>query len=275
MNIIEIERALIKRYRSKLYRPFVQAINNYELIKEGDAIAVCISGGKDSLVLAKLFQELKRHGKVNFEVKYLVMNPGFNESNLEGLKKNADTLNIPIKIKDSDIFRVATDLDSTNPCYLCAKMRRGFLYEFAQSEGCNKIALGHHFDDIIETTLLNIFYSGTFKTMPPKLKSTNHPGMELIRPLAYIREKDIKTYLDYCEINAMNCGCRVASGELPSKRKMIKNLIAELKKDYPEADKSIYNSAENVNLNCVMGWQKGTTKHTFLESYDAGEDEND
>ena len=268
MNIIEIERAILKRYRAKLYRPFVKAVNDYDLVKSGDKIAVCMSGGKDSFVLAKLFQEMKRHGKIDFDVKFLVMNPGFNEINLLTLKKNAEILGIPIIIKDSDIFRVAYEYGKGQPCYLCAKMRRGFLYDFAKEQGCNKIALGHHFDDIIETTLLNVLYSGTFKTMPPKLKSTNHPGMELIRPMAYVHEKDIINYMNFCGIQAMNCGCAIASGELPSKRRMIKNLIKELKKDYKDIDKNIFSSAENVNLNCVLGWTKGETKHTFLEDYD-------
>lgn len=268
MNIVDIERALIKRYRSKLYRPFVQAINKYDLIQEGDSIAVCMSGGKDSFVLAKLFQELKRHGKINFDVKYIVMNPGFNKINLDTLIANAKIMEIPIIIKESNIFKVANDLGNGRPCYLCAKMRRGFLYDFAKELGCNKIALGHHFDDVIETTLLNVIYSGTFKTMPPKLKSTNHPGMELIRPMVMIRENDIKNYINYCEIKPMNCGCSVASGEIPSKRKKVKELIAELKKDYVDCDKSIYNAAENVNLNCVMGWVIGDEKHSFLENYD-------
>ena len=275
MNIVDIERALIKRYRSKLYRPFVQAINKYDLIKEGDCIAVCMSGGKDSFVLAKLFQELKRHGKINFDVKYIVMNPGFNQINLDTLIKNAEIMQIPIIIKNSNIFKVAYDLGKDHPCYLCAKMRRGFLYDFAKEQGCNKIALGHHFNDVIETTLLNVIYSGTFKTMPPKLNSTNHPGMELIRPMVMIRENDIKNYINYCEIKPMNCGCAIASGELPSKRRKIKELINELKKDYVDCDKSIYNAAENVNLNCVMGWVIGDKKHSFLENYDKMiEDEN-
>lgn len=268
MNLIDIERALIKRYRSKIYRPFVQAINKYDLIQENDKIAVCMSGGKDSFVLAKLFQELKRHGKINFDVVYISMNPGFNQINLDTLKKNCEIMGIPVIIKESNIFKVAHELGNGQPCYLCAKMRRGFLYDFAKELGCNKIALGHHFNDVIETTLLNVIYSGTFKTMPPKLKSTNHPGMELIRPMVTIRENDIKNYINYCEIKPMNCGCPVASGELPSKRKFIKKLIEELKKDYIDCDKSIYNAAENVNLNCVMGWYLGDEKHSFLENYD-------
>ena len=185
-----IERSIITTYRSKLWSPFVHAIKEYELIKPNDVICVCISGGKDSTLLAKLFQQLKKHSDFDFDVKYLVMNPGYNEANLNYLKKNLEILNIPAQIVDTNIFDVVNSQDK-NMCYLCAKMRRGALYRIAKDMGCNKIALGHHFDDIIETTLLNVLYSGTFKTMPPKLKSTNHPGMELIRPMAYVHEKDI------------------------------------------------------------------------------------
>lgn len=263
-----MERALIKRYRGKLYGKFVKAVIDYKLIQENDKIAVCISGGKDSLVLAKLFQELHRHGGVAFEVVYLVMNPGFNKANLDRLIENAEKMNIPIVIKDSNIFHVSELLGKGQPCYLCAKMRRGFLYDRAQELGCNKIALGHHFNDVIETTLLNVLYSGTFKTMPPKLRSTNHPGMELIRPMVYIEEKDIKTYIDYCEIHPMNCGCKIASGDLPSKRKEIKQMIQEIKKDFKDVEKSIYRSAENINLNCVMGWNHKDKKYSFLDYYD-------
>ncbi len=268
MNYLEMERALIKRYRGKIFAPFCKAINDYNLIQENDKIAVCMSGGKDSFVLAKLFQELKKHGKINFDVKFLVMNPGFNEANLTRLKENAQKMNIPIIIKESNIFKVSQLLGKDQPCYLCAKMRRGFLYDFAKEVGCNKIALGHHFNDVIETTLLNVLYGGTFKTMVPKLKSTNHPGMELIRPMVYVEEKEIKNYINYCEIQAMNCGCSVASGELPSKRKEIKELIANLKKEYKDVDKSIYASGENVNLNCVMGWYHKDKMHSFLDDYD-------
>ena len=271
MNSVEMERALIKRYRTKIFSPFCKAINDYDLIQENDKIAVCMSGGKDSFVLAKLFQELKKHGKINFEVKFLVMNPGFNKENLDRLIENAEKMNIPIKIKESNVFKVSQLLGEGQPCYLCAKMRRGFLYDFAKEEGCNKIALGHHFNDVIETTLLNLFYAGTFKTMVPKLKSTNHPGMELIRPMVYIKENEIKNYIQYCEIEAMNRGCPVASGELPSKRKEIKKLIAELKKDFKDLDKCIYGSAENVNLNCVMGWTHKDKKYSFLDFYNEDE----
>lgn len=268
MNLIEIERALIKRYRSKLYKPFVQAIDKYELIKPGDKIAVCISGGKDSLVLAKLFQEIKRHGKFEFDVKYLAMDPGYNDVNREALLKNCEILGIPVKVKESNIFKVAYDYGGEQPCYLCARMRRGFLYDFAKEEGCNKIALGHHFDDAIETTLLNMFYCGEFKTMMPKLKSTNHPGMELIRPMIKISERDIITYMNYCEIKALGCACKVSEGVVDSQRKEMKEFIVELRKKYPIADKCIFKSAENVNLNCVMGYKKGDTKFSFLDDYD-------
>lgn len=268
MDIKEIERALIKRYRSNIYSKFVKAIIDYQLIAENDVIAVCISGGKDSLTMAKLFQEVKRHGKIKFDVKFLVMNPGFNDVNLQRLKENSEKLAIPILIKDSNIFHVSELLGKGQPCYLCAKMRRGFLYDFAQEQGCNKIALGHHFNDVIETTLLNVLYAGTFKTMVPKLKSTNHPGMELIRPMVYIEEKDIVNYLDYCGIKAMNCGCKIANNDLPSKRKEVKELIKNIKKEFKDVDKCIYSSAENVNLNCVMKWQLKDKKYNFLDYYE-------
>lgn len=273
MTIEEIEKALIKRYRTKLYSPFCQAISDYNLIEEGDKIAVCISGGKDSLVMAKLFQEIKRHGKVNFDIKFLVMNPGYNEENLNALKENAEKMGIPIIIKESNVFKVSELLGEGQPCYLCAKMRRGFLYDFAKEEGCNKIALGHHFNDVIETTLLNMFYAGTFKVMMPKLKSTNHQGMELIRPLYYVEEKSIINYMEYCEIKAMGCGCSVASGELPSKRREIKEFIAKRKKEFKDFDKSIFSAGENVNLNCVLGWTYKDKKYSFLDEYgdDIGE----
>lgn len=268
MELKEIERAIIKRYRTKLYSPFIRAIQEYDLIQENDCIGVCISGGKDSLLMAKLFQELLRHSDYPFRVKFLVMNPGFNQENLDKLKENCETLNIPIIIKNSNIFSAAYNMDNEHPCYLCARMRRGFLYEFAKDEGCNKIALGHHFNDVIETTLMNILYAGNFKTMPPKLKATNFKGMELIRPLVYITEQDIITYMNYCEITPMSCGCPVAKCDLPSKRKDVKKLIQEIKKDFPNVDINIYRSAQNVNLNCVLGWKIKDEYHNFLEHYD-------
>lgn len=265
IELQDIERALITRYRAKLYRPFIKAINEYKLLNENDRIGVCISGGKDSLLLAKLFQELKRHSKFQFDVKFLVMNPGFNQENLSQLIDNAKHLNIPIIIKDSNIFSVSEKLGNGKPCYLCARMRRGFLYQFAKEQGCNKIALAHHFNDVIETTLLNVLYSGNYKTMVPKLKATNFPGMELIRPMVYIREKDIINFMKYCNIKAMNCGCPLAEKEQESKRQKVKALISEIKKDFPNVEISIYRSAENVNLNCVLGWEYRNKKYHFLD----------
>lgn len=267
MTIDEIEKALIKRYRTKLFSPFIRAIQEYNLISDGDVIGVCLSGGKDSFVMAKLFQELLKHGKSDIQVKFLVMNPGFNQANLDNLKENAEILGVPVIIKDSDIFKVVEKHGGNQPCYLCARMRRGFLYKFAQSEGCNKIALGHHFNDVIETILLNVLYAGNYKTMVPKLKSNNYKGMELIRPMVFVEEKNIINFMNYCGIESMNCGCKIASGELPSKRKEIKHMIASLKKDFKDVDKSIYKSAENVNLNCVLGWQLKDDKYSFLDFY--------
>lgn len=274
MDVKEIEHALITRYRSKLISPFIKALKTYDLLKPGDVVGICLSGGKDSFVMAKLFQELQRHSDYPFELKFLVMDPGFNELNVNKLKENARILGIPITIKQSDIFRVAEVHGGEHPCYLCARMRRGFLYNFAQSEGCNKIALAHHFNDVIETILLNILFAGSYKTMPPKLKSTSHPGMELIRPLYFVREKDIINYMKFCGIEAMNCGCRIASKELPSKRREIKELINSLKKQYPDIDKSIFQSSMNVNVDAVLGWKFQEKQYTFLDFYDQN-DEND
>lgn len=274
MNIKEIERALITRYRTKLFSPFVKAIQEYQLLKDNDVIGVCLSGGKDSFVMAKLFQELVRHHKQNIEVKFLVMNPGFTEENLSKLQENAKKLDVPIIIKESNVFHVAEHHGGEHPCYLCARMRRGFLYEFARSEGCNKIALGHHFNDVIETTLLNVLYAGNFKTMMPKLKSTNFKGMELIRPLVYVYEKDIINYAKYIELDAMNCGCTVTKVCHTSKRREIKQLIASLKTNFKDVEKSIYRSSENVNLNCILGWQKNGEDFSFLDHYDEEDNEN-
>lgn len=269
MDIKEIERSLITKYRPKLYRPYIKAIQEFELLKEGDVIGVCISGGKDSLLLAKLFQELLRHSDIKFSCKYLVMNPGYNKENLDKLNENAQTLEIPIIIKNSNIFEVAQKLDPIKPCYLCAKMRRGFLYEFAREQGCNKIALAHHMNDVIETTLLNVLYSGNYKTMPPKLKATNFKGMELIRPLVYVLEKDIISFMKNAEIEAMNCGCKVARNELPSKRKVVRKLIADFKKDeFENVEKSIFRSSQNINLNCSLGWKYKDKEYSFLDVYD-------
>lgn len=268
MEIREIERALVKRYRAKIFKPFVQAINTYNLIEENDVIGVCISGGKDSLTMAKLFQELKRHNQKNFEVKFLVMDPGYNEKNLKSLIENCKKLEIPITIKVSNIFEVASKLDPERPCYMCARMRRGFLYEFAREEGCNKIALGHHKNDVIETILMNIFYNGTFKTMMPKLKAANFENMELIRPMTLIEEKNIINYMKYCQIEALSCACKVASKDLDSYRKKVKALISDLKKEFKDIEKCIYNSANNINLDCATGWKHRGKEYSFQDFYD-------
>ena len=268
MDIKEIERLLITTYRKDLYRPFIQAIAEYELIKPGDRIAVCISGGKDSLTMAKLMQEYQRHGQVPIEVVYIVMDPGFTEENVVALEENAKKMGIPIEIVKSDIFQVVERIAGDYPCYMCARMRRGTLYSIAKQKGCNKIALAHHFDDAIETILLNIFYGGTYKCMMPKLKAQNFPGMELIRPLIYIKEKDIIRFIKQIGVTPMNCGCVVAYGKTSSKRREVKNLIANMRKIYPNVDISIYRSAQNVNLNCALGWKHGDKQHSFLEYYD-------
>lgn len=264
----DIERSIIKRYRNILWGPFVRAISEFDLIKENDRIAVCVSGGKDSLLLAKLFQELHRHSNHNFEVKFISMNPGWSESDLERLKKNAEALNIPLIIKDSNVFAAAAAVNKDYPCYFCARMRRGFLYQFANELGCNKIALAHHFNDVIETTLLNVLYGATFGTMLPKLKATNFKGMELIRPMVYIKEASIIKWVKFAGIAPMNCGCTVACGTLPSKRREVKELIANLKKVHDNVDISIFRSAQNVNMSSILGWYKDDEKGTFLDHYD-------
>jgi len=273
MDIKEIERAILKKYRSKLYAPFIRALQEYELIQENDKIAVCVSGGKDSLLLAKLFQELHSHSDIPFELYFIAMDPGFNEENRKALENNCRILNIPIQIKNSKVFQIAQKLDPQKPCYMCAKMRRGFLYEFARELGCNKIALAHHRNDVIETILLNVLYGGKYNTMMPKLKSTNFEGMELIRPLVLVEEKDIIHYMNYIEIVPMSCGCPVSANELTSKRKEIKKLIADIKKDFKDVEISIYRSAENVNNNCILGWKWKDKKYRFLDSYNETEDE--
>ena len=276
MELKEIERSIIKKYRTKLYAPFIHALQEYEMLKEGDKVAVCMSGGKDSFLLAKLFQELHKHSDFPFEVIYICMNPGFNEENLIKLKENCEYLNIPVMIKESDVFKVAHKIGGEHPCYMCARMRRGFLYEFARSLGCNKIALGHHFNDVIETVLINVLYGGKYNTMMPKLHSTNFEGMELIRPMCLIKEKDIINWMHYSEFSAMSCGCKIASNDLPSKRKDVKNLIKELKKDFEDVDINIYRSAENVNLNSCLAWKIGNKKEKYSDYYDKFDnDDND
>ncbi|MDD3225316.1 MAG: ATP-binding protein [Clostridium sp.] len=264
----EIERSIIKRYRKYTWRKFIKAIQNFELVSEGDKIAVAVSGGKDSLLMAKMFQELKRHSKFNFDLEFIAMDPGFNERNKDLLIDNCEYLNIPIHIFESGIFEVVDRISKDYPCYMCARMRRGALYNKAQELGCNKLALGHHFNDVIETTMLNVLYSGNFKTMKPKLKAKNFKGLELIRPLYYIEEEDIKRFVRNNGLSVMDCGCVVAAKKTSSKRREIKELIAKLKENFNDVDKSIFNAAENVNMDSILGWEKSGKKYSFLDIYD-------
>ena len=267
----EIERSIIKKYRKYIWSKFIKAISEYELVKEGDNIMVCISGGKDSFLMAKCFQELKRHGKYPFNVHYVVMDPGYTEKNLDQIKENAKILNIDIEIFKSDIFEVVDKIADDSPCYLCARMRRGFLYSKAASLGCNKIALGHHFDDVIETTLLSIFYGSEVKTMMPKLKSDNFPGLELIRPMYLIKEESIIAWAKTNNLTFLNCACKFTENnnlEQNSKRKEIKELIKKLKEINPNIDRNIFKSLDNINLNCILGYTKNKENHSFLENYD-------
>ena len=271
----EIERSIIKKFRKPVWRRFTKALNDYELVKDGDKIAVCISGGKDSMLMAKLFQELARHGKKNFDVVFLVMNPGYNERNFQLIKENARILNIPITVFQSEIFNIVASEESS-PCYLCARMRRGHLYSRAKELGCNKIALGHHYDDVIETILMGMLYGGQVQTMMPKLHSTNFEGMELIRPMYLIREADIIHWADYNNLHFIRCACRftekVAAAaeeeDKGSKRAEVKPLIRQLAAKDPVVEFNIFKSVENVNLNTVIAYKKDGVKHHFLETYD-------
>ena len=270
-----IERSIIKKYRKELWTPFIVAVKRYELVQAGDRIAVCISGGKDSMLMAKLMQELQRHSDVPFELVFLVMDPGYNEINRQKIESNAELLHIPVTIFESNIFAVANNTDK-NPCYLCARMRRGCLYKLAQELGCNKIALGHHMDDMIETVLMSMLYGAQINTMMPKLHSTNFQGMELIRPMYLIREDDIKHWRDYNDLHFIQCACRFTDtcttcrtdGSSPSKRMEIKNLIASLKQTNPFIEGNIFKSVENVNLRTIIAYKEDGVKHHFLEHYD-------
>ncbi len=274
LSIDKIEKSIIKTYRKDIWCKFTKAINQYELIKDGDKIAVCISGGKDSMLMAKLFQELLRHGKKNFELKFLVMNPGYNDINYETLCNNAKGLNIPIEVFESPIFDVVSQEDMDSPCYLCARMRRGYLYSNAQRLGCNKIALGHHFDDVIETILMGMLYGSQIQTMMPKLHSTNFEGMQLIRPMYLIRERDIVRWANSNELGFMRCGCKftqkLAKCDDPSssKREEVKRLIKALEDKNEFIPKNIFRSVENVNLATVIAYKKDGVKHSFLENYE-------
>ena len=269
----EIERSIIKKFRRSVWRPFTKALNEYQLVQEGDKIAVCISGGKDSMLMAKLFQELKRHGKVNFEVVFLVMNPGYNEDNWNIILNNAKLLGIPLTVFESDIFDTVATIDK-NPCYLCARMRRGYLYSKAKELGCNKIALGHHFDDVIETILMGMRYSAKIETMMPKLHSQNFEGMELIRPMYMIKEEGIKAWRDYNKLQFIQCACRftencsTCGGGRKSKRDEMKELVEQFRNISSVIDTNIFNSIHNINLNTVIGYHKDDMKYNFLDDYD-------
>mgnify|MGYP000947498556 FL=1 len=268
----EIERSIIKKFRREIWRKFTAAINEYQLIKDGDSIAVCISGGKDSILMAKLFQELLKHGKQNFSLVFLVMNPGYSELNYNIIKENARLLKIPIQVFNSEIFDIVAEQEGT-PCYLCARMRRGHLYSKAKELGCNKIALGHHFDDVIETIVMGMLYGAQIQTMMPKLHSTNFEGMQLIRPLYLIRERDIIHWAKYNNLNFIQCACKLTEGlscgdtEQGSKRSEVKALIKELAGKNPYIEKNIFRSVENVNLNTIIAYKDNTGEHHFLDNY--------
>ena len=270
----DVEQSIRKKFRKKIWRMFAKAINTYDLVKEGDKIAVCISGGKDSMLMAKLFQELKLHNKFEFEVKFLVMDPGYSPENRKVIDENARKLNIPITIYESDIFESVYNVEKS-PCYLCARMRRGYLYKFAKDMDCNKIALGHHYDDVIETILMGMLYSGQVQTMMPKLHSTNYEGMELIRPLYLIREQDIKSWCRYNDLHFIQCACKFTdtcttcnNEENRSKRVEIKELIKTLKQVNPYVEGNIFKSVENVSLEAIVAYKIDGVKHSFLETYD-------
>ena len=266
-----IEHDLITKYRTALWSPFMRAVSDYELVKEGDKVAVCISGGKDSFLLAKCMQELAKHGKFPIQLEFIVMDPGYKKENRQLILSNAEKLGIPIHIFDSNIFETVNEI-TKKPCYLCARMRRGYLYRFARELGCNKIALGHHFDDVIETILMSMLFGGEFKTMMPKLHSAHFEGMELIRPLYYVLEKDIITWKNAYHLNFLNCACKftdlVEKEEKSSKRLVTKQLIASLKEQNPFVENNIFKSVEKVNLNTLISYHKGDQMTHFLDHYD-------
>ena len=280
---VNIERSIIKEYRKTIWRPFVKGLQEYEMIQDGDRVAVCISGGKDSMLLAKCLQQLKRQSDTKFELEFIVMDPGYQPENRKLIEENAALMNIPVRIFDSDIFDIVVDVDQS-PCYLCARMRRGYLYSHAKELGCNKIALGHHFDDVIETILMGILYGGQINTMMPKLHSTNFSGMELIRPLYFVKVEDILAWRDSNHLHFLQCACRfteqiakerAAAGEAvnggdivhTSKRQEMKELIARLRKNSPFIDANIMKSVENINLDACLGYVQKGVRHHFLETY--------
>ena len=270
----EIERSIVTSYKKKIWTNFIKGIKEFDMIQDGDKIAVCISGGKDSMLLAKCLQELKKHRKVDFELVFLSMDPGYNEINRQKVISNAKLLNIPLTMFETQIFDAVAQIDS-HPCYVCARMRRGYLYQKAKELGCNKIALGHHFDDVIETILMGMLYGAQMQTMMPKVVSTSHPGMELIRPLYYVKEASIINWKEKHDLEFIQCACRFTEScascggtEKGSKRAEIKELIAELSKKSDVIEKNIFRSVENVNLNTVIAYKQNGVKHHFLENYD-------
>lgn len=265
-SVGEIEKSIQKKFRSDLWTPFIQALKEFSMIKDGDRVAVAISGGKDSLLLAKLFQELKRASKTNFELVFISMNPGFNDENLKRLKQNLEHLKIPCEIYQDNIFEIAEKIAKDYPCYMCAKMRRGSLYNKATSLGCNKLALGHHFDDVVETTLMSMFYMAKFETMLPRLKADNF-DIELIRPLYYVEEQSILKWVKSNGLSPMNCGCTVAAGKTSSKRRETKELLSKLLKENPNIKKSIMQATKNVNLEKILAWKCKGEVFSYLDNF--------
>lgn len=269
-SVGEIERSLIKSYRKELWVRFIRAVKNYQLVEEGDKIAVAISGGKDSLTLAKLFQELQRHGQQSFDLEFICMDPGYRPEVRKQVEETCQGLGIPVKVHDSDVFEVAEKMtDGGAPCYMCARMRRGNLYNRAQELGCNKLALGHHFNDVIETILMNVLYSANFKTMMPKLKSQNFQGLELIRPMYLVHEEDIIRFMRSTGYEAIDCACTVTQKKDSSTRFKIKQMIEDMKEDNKNVEISIFRSAENVNQDAIIGWIENGEKKSFLDKYDS------
>jgi tRNA(Ile)-lysidine synthase TilS/MesJ len=266
-DLKEIERSIITKYRKHIWSKFTKAVKDFNLIEEGDKIAVAVSGGKDSMLMAKLFQELQRHGRVKFELEFIVADPGYHPSIKELMIDNCKYLDIPVKVFDSHIFEITDRIAKDYPCFMCAKMRRGALYSKAKELGCNKLALGHHYNDVIETTLLNVLYAGNFKTMLPKLKSDNFEDMELIRPMYYIEETYIERFTRESGIWPLNCACMVAAKKIGNKRYEVKELIKQMQEKFSEVDKSIFRAAQNVNMDSILGWQKDGQNYSYLDFY--------
>lgn len=264
----DIERCIVKRYKKHIWSKFLKAINDYKLISDGDRIAIAISGGKDSLLMAKMFQELKKYSNIDFELVFLAMDPGYREDIRVKLEELCKYLNIPVEIFESGIFRITDEIARDNPCYMCARMRRGALYNKAEELGCNKLALGHHYDDVIETTMMNILCSGNFKTMLPKIKSSKSGEMQIIRPLYYIREEYIKRFVRYTGIEPLDCACTVTSKKAGNKRYEIKELISSISENFDNVEKSIFKAAQNVKIDSVLGWEKDGVKHSFMEEFE-------